>query len=80
MPRMTATATRTTRDILAENLGRLLATEGYGAKSRLAEALGVHPTRISEILAGKANLGIDTIQLLAEYFGCPPENLLSENR
>lgn len=79
MPRMIATEIKPSREILAENLTRILAERGRGAKKQLAEALGVHPTRITELIQATGNPTIATIDAICQVLEVCQSDLFSEN-
>lgn len=76
MARMVATSIKPSREILAENLTRILDERGRGSRSALAEKLGWHRTRITNILAAKQNFDTGTIDLLAEALDVDPWSLI----
>lgn len=76
MPRMTTKSETVSREILAERLREWLADAGRGSRKALAEKIGVHPTQISQYVAGTENIGLNTLDILADALGCEPFELL----
>lgn len=77
MARMIATDIRPSKDILSENLARLLAERG--AARDLAEAIGWTEARVSKYRRGHAgNPDTATLDLLASGLGITVAELLSE--
>ncbi len=61
--------------VLASNIRRELDARGW-TQSKLAEKCEWPPARISEILAGKFNLRLGTIETIAAAFSVPVSSLL----
>jgi len=79
MPRMIATTITPSREILAENLTRILAERGRGSAKELAEAIGWTEQRVSKYKRVHAgNPDTATLDLIAEGLEISVAELLSE--
>ncbi|MDI9847645.1 helix-turn-helix transcriptional regulator [Rhodoblastus sp. 17X3] len=68
---------RAGRDILARNLRRLRRERGV-TQEALAHQVNLTQTYLSEVEAGKRNISIDNIEILADAFGLSLSALLEE--
>lgn len=78
MPRMTATDIKPARLILADKLRRHFEDAGRGSRKQFAEAIGVLPSQVSQYLAGTENIGLNTLDIIADAIGCSVAELLSD--
>lgn len=67
---------KSSRDVIAENVRRERSTRGW-TQMDLAAKAGVHHPRIAEIEAAKSSPRSDTIDKLADAFGIAPATLLT---
>lgn len=55
---------------------RVLSTKTNSTQMQLAVKLGIHAAGVSARLSGRTRWTLDEVQLLAEYFGMSPADLL----
>lgn len=63
------------KECLAHNVRREMEIRGW-SQVKLAEKCGWPPPRITDILGGKKNYRLETVEILADAFGINPTSLL----